>query len=150
VGDERDVPINHADRNSTMIEQTMPQLIEKSHYYPLLNAQEYDELIAQKIPFDLVLLGMGEDGHTAGIFPDKTYTYLNYLQITDDAPKPPSRRMSLRIEALNSSRQIWVFVTGESKKNALNQWFNGKNLPIAQIKALENLILFCDKTALPN
>lgn len=150
VGDERDVPLNHADRNSTMIEQAMPQLIEKSHYFPIINAEDYDDLIAQKMPFDLVLLGIGEDGHTAGIFPNKTYTYLKYLQITDNAPKPPPRRISLKIEALNPSREIWVFASGESKKIILNQWFNGEALPIAEIQPLEKLILFCDKTALLN
>jgi len=159
-GDERDVPINHPDRNSTMVEKAMSQLIEKSHYYPLLNAKDYDNLIKniltleygneKKSLFDLVLLGIGEDGHTAGIFPDKTYTYLKNLQIIEDAPKPPPRRMSLNVKTLNNTQQTWVFATGESKKDALNQWFNNENLPITQIKPLKKLILFSDKTALPN
>lgn len=150
VGDERNVPLHHAERNSTMIEQTMPTLLKKAHYYPLLTAQEYDKLIAHQLPFDVVLVGMGEDGHLAGIFPNITYSYLNYLQTTDKAPKPPPRRISLRIETLNASRHIWVLVTGEAKKNALTQWLKREKLPITQLDALEKLILFCDDAALPN
>ncbi|MEY3219888.1 MAG: 6-phosphogluconolactonase [Pseudomonadota bacterium] len=144
-GDERDVPIGDLARNSTMVEKTMPQLIAKAAYFPILSAKDYDLLIAQKMPFDLVLLGIGEDGHTAGIFPDKTYRYLDYVQIINDAPKPPPRRISLRIEALNLSRETWVLATGKSKQSALKKWFDGEKLPISAIEPLEELILFCDQ-----
>jgi 6-phosphogluconolactonase len=149
-GDERDVPIKHPERNSTMVEKAMFQLIEKAHYYPILNAKDYDILIAQKMPFDLVLLGVGEDGHTASIFPDKTYSYLDYVQIIEDAPKPPPRRISLNVRTLNNTQQAWVFATGDLKKDVLNQWFNGEKLPIAEIEPIDKFILFSDKRALPN
>jgi 6-phosphogluconolactonase len=70
---------------------------------------------------DLVLLGMGEDGHVASLFPNAGPEILNcataFLAV-DHSPKPPPTRISLSYTAIAAARQVWVLVSGAGKINA--------------------------------
>jgi 6-phosphogluconolactonase len=71
---------------------------------------------------DLVLLGMGEDGHVASLFPGAGAEVLNATApflVVRDSPKPPPVRLTLSYAALAAARQIWVLVVGAGKENAL-------------------------------
>ena len=73
---------------------------------------------------DLVLLGMGEDGHVASLFPNAGPEILNcattFLAV-DNSPKPPPTRISLSYAALAAARQVWVLVSGAGKADALRE-----------------------------
>ena len=73
--------------------------------------------------FDVLMLGVGPDGHVASLFPGHAA-----LDVADqiavgvmDSPKPPPQRISLSFECLNRSRQVWFLVSGEDKADAVRR-----------------------------
>src|SRR5205085_9432026 len=72
---------------------------------------------------DLVILGMGEDGHTASLFPGEAETLINsnavFRAVT--AVKPPPRRITLGYAPLRVAREVWVLASGSGKVPALNR-----------------------------
>ena len=103
--------------------------------------------------FDLILLGMGEDGHTASIFPDQMQL-LNSNNIYDIAhhPKSGQKRITLTGQAIGYASKICILVTGSDKANRIADiWSdseNAKQSPIALIhSAKNNIIWHLDKAA---
>ncbi len=74
--------------------------------------------------FDLVLLGLGEDGHVASLFPnrpaDREQGAAAFLAVAD-SPKPPSRRISLSYGALQAAKKVWVLASGLGKEKVLRE-----------------------------
>lgn len=131
-GDERCLPVDHPERNSQL---TLPT----PHRYPIpaelggeSAAAAYAQTIADKLPFDVVMLGMGEDGHTASLFPGH-HLSSGLTQPVHNAPKPPPDRVSLTATALQDCRQQLVLVTGTGKATAVAAWQTGADLPIARV-----------------
>lgn len=86
--------------------------------------------------FDLVLLGLGEDGHTASLFPGRdagTAPGTPDVLAVFDAPKPPPERVSLSAARLSRARQVLFLVSGEGKRGALADWQAGRDLPARSI-----------------
>jgi len=86
------------------------------------------DLNADGLPMlDLVVLGLGEDGHVASLFPNApqivTDSRHSYLAICD-SPKPPPNRVTLSYAALTAARQVWVLVSGSGKAAALQKSLN--------------------------
>jgi 6-phosphogluconolactonase len=99
-------------------------------------ARRYAETLRTVGDFDLVLLGLGEDGHTASLFPDHEWGAAPDSPDTlavFDAPKPPPQRVSLSATRLSRARQVMFMVSGESKHRAVAAWRAGKDIPARAI-----------------
>lgn len=105
------------------------------------NARRYEELIKKHIPscsFDLVMLGMGDDGHTASLFP-KTHGLEapDKLVIANYIPQKDTWRMSLTFSCINAAQNICITVLGKSKgamvKKVLTDQYQPELLPIQEV-----------------
>jgi 6-phosphogluconolactonase len=156
-GDERVLPVDHADRNSVtatntfLSEVTIPQNqifaiptelgIEES-------AAAYRQIVKAAMPFDLVLLGMGEDGHVASLFPNHVQDEVDdVIHSVYFSPKLPAKRVTLSAKALSNTQNLFFLINGTNKREALQRWREGENLPVASVNASQNLVCFLDNAA---
>ncbi|MBA0014424.1 MAG: 6-phosphogluconolactonase [Nitrosospira sp.] len=143
--DERCLPTTDKNRNSRMAGEAWLDLvpIPESQIYIIpteigapQSALRYAAILSTVKMFDLVLLGLGEDGHTASLFPNHDWgdkpDSPNTLAVIN-APKPPSERVSLSATRLSHSRGVLFIVAGESKRNAVAKWRHGENIPAQAI-----------------
>lgn len=158
-GDERCLPVEHPDRNSMMVKKSLTDHvpIAGENIFPIpaelgpeQAAQQYETTILSALPFDLVLLGMGEDGHTASLFPGEQYSGEKLVAPVFNAPKLPSERVSLTPYALKQSRQLLMLITGDSKRAAVEQWLSGEDLPVSQISCQGDMEILADRGAYPD
>jgi 6-phosphogluconolactonase len=97
---------------------------------------------------DLVLLGMGEDGHVASLFPGEPEVVMTsravYRRVT--AVKPPPQRITLGYPAIAAARQVWVLISGPGKENALRESLDAQGrTPLARVLGLRSFSrLYCD------
>jgi 6-phosphogluconolactonase len=139
-GDERFVPAGSDERNETGARKALLDRVgvpaERAHAMPASDAgftepEEaatwYAEQLAAAAPegqalprFDLLLLGMGPEGHVASIFPGSPAASDDRLVVAvRDCPKPPPTRVSLGFAAINSAEEVWLLVSGEGKAPAV-------------------------------
>lgn len=80
-------------------------------------------------PFDVVLLGIGPDGHCASLFPHHPGTLVTDASViaVRDSPKPPPTRISLTFPALNAANEIWFIASGDGKADAVGRALGGAN-----------------------
>ncbi|MBE0436785.1 MAG: 6-phosphogluconolactonase [Methylomicrobium sp.] len=156
-GDERCLPVDHAERNSRMAGSvfldkvsipagqihTMP-----AELGPEKAAEAYRPTIEQAGRFDMVLLGMGEDGHTASLFPGHVHSIDETVHAVFNSPKPPPERISLSAKTLSNSLQVLFLVTGAGKQEAVKQWRQGEVLPVALIRPDAGVDVYIDEAAL--
>jgi 6-phosphogluconolactonase len=143
VGDERCYPPGHPERNDSMIEQQLWSKIETpaenlhpipAELGPELAAETYSVLIDKIGCLDIVVLGIGEDGHTASLFPNNPATESTRSVVpVFGAPKPPAERVSLGLTSIQTAGQRIVLVSGSGKREALLRLKQGMPLPIARI-----------------
>ncbi|MBO1438016.1 6-phosphogluconolactonase [Meiothermus sp. CFH 77666] len=111
-------------------------------------ASQMEAVVRALLPFELVVLGMGEDGHTASLFPGHP-NYETLVAPVYNAPKPPPERVTLTPKALSQTRLLVFVVTGEGKRETLRQVLARTPLPPNQIPAPRRLLL-CDRAAYPH
>ena len=144
-GDERCVSPDDPQRNSLMARSEwldrVPLPAHNIHEIPAeygaqRGAQRYADTLRSVGLFDLVLLGLGDDGHTASLFPGRD---LGKAADSPDtlavfgAPKPPPQRVSLSAARLSRARSVVFLVAGESKRAVLNAWRTGAPIPARAI-----------------
>jgi 6-phosphogluconolactonase len=148
-GDERYLPKGHPERNETQAREALLDTIDvdpaRIHPMPASDdaggddldaaAERYAaELAAAATPedhaatpsFDLLLLGVGPDGHVASLFPEAPALYDDRSVIpVRGAPKPPPTRLSLSLATINTAREVWLLAAGEEKAAAARMALSG-------------------------
>lgn len=157
-GDERCRPADDPQRNSLMASRAWLNRVAISpdniHMIPAelgpqKAAQFYEPLVRQALPFDLVLLGLGSDGHTASLFPNRPDQEESLVQAVSHAPKAPLERVTLSAAALSQSQEILVLVSGMEKRKALGAWQRGERLPISTLQPMGDMTVIYDREADP-
>ena len=157
--DERCVGPDHPDSNFRMAQEVLLSKVPlppanvhrmRGEDDPAAAALAYDQEIRaqfgdQPARFDLVLLGMGADGHTASLFPGGADTEPGKLVAATTAPDG-GRRISLTLPAINAARTVLVMVSGERKaamlKRVLGAGARPEGLPIQQVKPADGQLLW--------
>lgn len=144
-GDERCAPANDPQRNSRMARDTLldhvPIPAANVHAIPAEagakeGAAQYARTLRPVGDFDLVLLGLGEDGHTASLFPGHDWGTTQDSPDTlavFDAPKPPPQRISISAARLSRARSVLFLVDGEAKRDAVGLWRGDADIPARSI-----------------
>jgi 6-phosphogluconolactonase len=155
-GDERCLPRGDKHRNDTMAYATLLDHVAipsanihtiAAEYGAHDAARNYAMLLNDYAPLDLVLLGLGEDGHTASLFPGNPATELNDAAVAVvDSPKPPPQRVSLGLHTLQQARHRIFLATGAGKRAALQAIIDGAPLPAARVGPSEWHV---DRAAMP-
>jgi 6-phosphogluconolactonase len=122
-------------------------------------AKDYDatlrrELAGRAAPLDLILLGVGPDGHTASLFPGhKALDEKDKWALpVHDSPKPPPDRVTFSLPFINASEEAWFIITGAAKKDIVKKILNdpAADLPAQKIKpASGKLVFWTDEAASP-
>jgi len=142
--DERSVPPTHPDSNYRMAmeEGELSKLpIPQSQIFRMVaeediesNAKAYEDVILDKLgshPFDLVMLGMGDDGHTASLFPyTEALKTTGRLVVPNFVPQKNAWRMTFTYECINRSLHICMYVAGSSKADLLEKVLLGPSKPL--------------------
>ena len=135
--DDRVVDKNHDDSNEKLVNNVLIKDEAKDANFISLCNQSKD-LLNLKRPFGIMLLGMGEDGHFASLFPKLIETNPEYFDLESDPEifftepmgNPCHRRVSMNLSMILESKDIFLLVSSEKKSEVLNQAKSDKSLPL--------------------
>jgi 6-phosphogluconolactonase len=173
-GDERFLPVGHRDRNDTQARAALLDRvrIDPKRVHPMPGpdgidgpdpeaaAERYASWLAAAtspedhgpVPaFDVLLLGVGPDGHTASLFPGQPAVYDDRPVVAvHGSPKPPPTRLTLTFAAINAAREVWVVVAGEEKAGAVAMALGGAGpvqVPAAGVHGRQRTLWLLDAAA---
>jgi 6-phosphogluconolactonase len=172
-GDERFLPAGDPERNETQARAAlldavrldprrvhpMPASDGRDGADPEAAAARYAETLAgaarpgtARLPhFDLLLLGVGEDGHVASVFPEQPAAYEHRpVSAVRGSPKPPPVRITLTLPAINSAEDVWLLASGADKASAVGMALTGAGpvqLPAAGVHGVDRTLWLLDRAA---
>jgi 6-phosphogluconolactonase len=166
-GDERFVPPDHPDSNYRMVREALLSRVPippdnvhpiPTHGTPAAAAKEYQDVLRRlyggdildprRPLFDAVLLGLGEDGHTASLFPGTAVLPERSHWVAPVIGAKPEPRITLTYPALNSSAAAAFLITGSNKHAMWERLKQGDpGIPASAIKPIGRLFFFVDEAA---
>ena len=153
--DERWAPPSSPDSNQRFLHETLLQgPAAAARFVPLWSdaatpdaaAARAEPHVAALTPFDVVVLGMGDDGHFASLFPASPALAEGLdpdgvrlcIGVPSGSPAPPQPRITLTRRAFQDARLILLLITGEAKRRVLEDaWFAGRDLPVRTLKEVD-------------
>ena len=135
--DDRVVDINHEDSNEKLVNDLL--IKDKAKGASLISiCNQTNDLFNLRRPFGVMLLGMGEDGHFASLFPKLIETNPGYFDIESDAEifftepmgNPCHKRVSMNLSMILQSKNIFLLVSSKKKLQVLNQAKSDQSLPL--------------------
>src|SRR5262249_1914354 len=101
--------------------------------------------------FDVVLLGVGEDGHVASVFPEHPVTYeTRPCSAVRGTPKPPATRLPLTLSTINTAEEVWLIAAGSAKASAVRLALSGAGpvqVPAAGVHGVDRTLWLVDRAA---
>jgi len=171
-GDERFLPDGHEDRHVTHARRALLNhiAIDQTRVHPMpaadviddpdLAAAAYEQTLRSNAAasdhggtplFDLVMLGVGPDGHVASLFPEQPALHDDRAVVAvRDAPKPPPTRLSLTMQTLGHAREVWFVVSGADKAQAVQLALSGGGVfqvPAAGPRGKQRTLWLLDRAA---
>jgi len=141
LSDDRGVDAGTPDSNVRLLrERLLVGPVARARFLPLWPAHEVEAAaIAGLMPFDAVMLGMGEDGHIASMIPgdpgltDALTTDEMMRAVPAGLGRPPLARISLTLPALLDARAIFLLIAGDAKREVIRRARAGEDLPVARL-----------------
>lgn len=172
-GDERFLPSGHPERNETQAREALLDALPldpaRVHPMPATDGPDGDdpeaaaaryaaELAAAARPgssalphFDVLLLGVGEDGHVASVFPGHPVVHeTRPVSAVRGSPKPPPTRITLTLPAINTAEEVWLVAAGVDKAQPIGVAMAGSGpmqLPAAGVHGLSRTLWLLDRAA---
>lgn len=150
--DDRCLPVDDVERNSKMARDAWLSHVaipeSQIHDIPaelgnVAGAKAYAETLKGVRSFDLVILGLGEDGHTASLFPGHVVNNTADAVPVYNSPKPPADRITMSQDRLNNSDEVMFLVTGAGKQEAVDNWRNGVQIPATLVTGKNGADVYC-------
>lgn len=166
-GDERCVPPDDERSNFRLAEQSLLSGLDRPPAEVLRmrgedgheeGARQYERAVRDRLgdtpAWDLLLLGLGPDGHCASLFPNRSEKDVDdrlVVGVPEAGLEPWVPRISLTLPALNAARRVVFIVTGESKRDAVRRAFveGDQELPSARVRPAGELTVILDAAAAP-
>jgi 6-phosphogluconolactonase len=172
-GDERFVPHDDPDRNELQAREALVDALplDPTRVHPMpasdgpdgndpeaAAARYADELARAAKPgtaplphFDVVLLGIGEDGHVASVFPEHPVAYESRpCTAVRGSPKPPPTRLTLTLPTINTADDVWLIAAGSGKASAVKLALSGGGpvqVPAAGVHGVDRTLWLLDRAA---
>lgn len=165
-GDERFVPAHHEDRNDQQAWDALLSWIsipaENVHSFPTADGtplgdacSSFASVVEREFDgnpnFDIVLSGIGPDGHVASLFPGRFHGNAGDIVIAvNDSPKPPAERLSFTFDALNTAEVMWIVAAGSDKQAAISELLSEQSddeIPARMLNGRTSTVVYLDSDA---